>query len=295
MSPARRPQSPRRRVLILSIGLLVGCDRSPSETLPPATTVLIGAGDIANCAFPGAALTASMLDTIQGTVFTTGDNAYPEGKAADFEGCYKPTWGRHVARTRPSPGNHDYYTPNAAAYFDYFGMNAGPGRTGYYSYAVTGWHVIALNSNVAMTAGSAQYEWLRADLAAHGGACTIAYWHHPLFSSGRLYATPAVRPLWEALYAAGVELVLNGHHHSYERFAPMTPAGEIDPVRGIREIVVGTGGAGLYSFDAPAPNSEVRFVSDYGLLKLTLAEGSYSWEFVTVTGARIDSGSASCH
>ena len=259
-------------------------------------TVFVGAGDIAVCGGSGDERTADLLDAIDGTVFTTGDNAYPDGSASNFTDCYEPSWGRHKHRTRPTAGNHDYHTSGASAYFAYFGANAGEPGKGYYSFDLGDWHVIALNSAIAMSVGSAQEQWLRADLAASDKQCTIAYWHHPRFSSGDHGNDAAPGPLWEALYEAGAELVLVGHDHNYERFAPQTPSGDPDPQTGIRQIVVGTGGAGLRTMNAPVANSEVRNSDTHGALKLTLTSGSYQWEFVPVAGKGFtDQGSGVCH
>lgn len=257
--------------------------------------MFIGAGDIADCRSEGSALTARLLDNMPGTVFTTGDNAYPNATAEEFSRCYGPTWGRHRQRTRPSPGNHDYYTPNAWAYFDFFGPNAGPGGLGYYSYDLGTWHVISLNSEIDVRPGSAQAEWLRRDLAQSAKPCTIAYWHKPLFSSGPNGGTAPVRDLWRTLYEFGVDVVLNGHDHLYERFARQDPEGRPDPARGIRQFTLGTGGAEKYERVSIKPNSEVRG-RDWGVLALTLEAGAYRWEFVPVEGASFrDSGTESCH
>ena len=262
---------------------------------PPGTSVvLVGAGDIADC---NAEPTAALLDNIAGTVFTAGDNAYPNGTASDYASCYDPSWGRHKARTRPSPGNHDYNTSGATGYYNYFGALAGPAGRGYYSYDLGAWHIVSLNSNVSMSAGSAQEVWLRADLAASTKTCTIAYWHHPRFSSGSNHGSSTQSAgVWQALYDAGAEIVISGHDHEYERFAPQTPGAAADPARGIREFIVGTGGAGLYSFATPLPNSEVRDNTSFGVLKLTLSDGSYTWEFIPIAGDSFtDSGSGTCH
>lgn len=260
--------------------------------------MLVGAGDIGRCGRPGPELTARLLDTIPGTIFTTGDNAYPDGTADDFLECYEPTWGRLKARTRPSPGNHEYRTPEAAGYFEYFGANAGDSNLGYYSFDVgDDWHVISLNSEIDMDVGSPQEQWLRADLAANDEPCTVAYWHKPLFNSGARYGNiPRSKPLWDALYEFGAEIVLNGHEHLYERFAPQDPDGRPDPSRGIRQFTVGTGGASHYQFATPLPTSEARSDQTYGVLKLTLYPTSYQWEFVPVEGATFtDQGSEACH
>ena len=258
--------------------------------------VLVGAGDIADCASRGDEATAALLDSIPGTVFTAGDNAYGSGTPAQFSACYDPSWGRHRSRTRPAPGNHDYRTAQGAAYYAYFGANAGPAGRGYYSYDLGAWHIIALNSNVSMKRGSAQERWLRADLAASGKRCTLAYWHHPRFSSSEHGNQKRTAPLWDALYEYGAEIVLGGHDHTYERFAPQDPGGTPDPARGIREFVVGTGGASHYDFPTTEPNSEVRDNTASGVLRLMLGENRYAWEFVPVAGERFtDAGSGKCH
>jgi len=263
--------------------------------------VLVGAGDIAQCWlgkvswFTGVEATAALLDRIEGTVFTTGDNAYSDGTAEEFHNCYDPTWGRHKARTRPSPGNHDYNTLDASPYYTYFGDSAGPPGKGYYSYDLGAWHIVSLNSNLAAETGSAQERWLREDLASHQTACTLAYWHHPLFSSGRHGNTPRMQAIWQVLYEFGVDVVVNGHAHSYERFAPQNPDGKLDVERGIRQFVVGTGGARLRRFHATHANSEVRNNSTWGVLKLTLHAAGYDWEFVPArNGIFHDAGSARC-
>ena len=264
-------------------------------TPPSASVVLVGAGDIADCTTGEP--TAKLLDNIAGTVFTAGDNAYTNGTASEFASCYDPSWGRHKARTRPSPGNHDYGTSGATGYYNYFGALAGPAGLGYYSYDLGAWHIVSLNSNVSMSAGSAQEVWLRADLAASTKTCTIAYWHHPRFSSGSSHGSSTQSAdVFQALYNAGAEIVIVGHDHEYERFAPQTPNAVADPARGLREFVVGTGGAGLYSFGTPLPNSEVRDNTSHGVLKLTLSNGSYTWQYIPVAGNSFtDSGSGTCH
>jgi thiol-disulfide isomerase/thioredoxin len=258
---------------------------------------LVGAGDIADCESPGDEQTATLLDRIAGTVFTAGDNAYSDGTAAEFSSCYASSWGRHKSRTRPAPGNHDYRTDDGAPYFQYYGALAGPAGLGYYSYEVGTWHVISLNSNIDMRTGSPQERWLRADLTRLPSACVLAYWHHPRFSSGTEHGSdPRTRFLWQALYDQGADVVIAGHEHNYERFAPQTPAGAADPARGLREFVVGTGGAERYAFGQPLANSEVRNGDTWGVLKLTLLPDRYRWEFIPVAGSAFsDSGSGRCH
>lgn len=274
---------------------------APGPIEPPAVrggggiAVLVGAGDIADCASNGSELTGRLLDRIAGTVFTTGDNAYPAGTADDFRNCYEPTWGRHRDRTRPSPGNHDYQTGDGAPYFEYFGANAGPPGLGYYSYPAGTWHVVALNSEIPAHAGSPQERWLRADLEAHRTQCTAAYWHRPLFSSGPHRDGRQMRDIWRTLYEFGVDVVLSGHDHLYERFAPQDAFGALDPVRGIRQFTVGTGGARPYVPHGLRPNSEVSGTG-WGVLALTLLDGGYQWEFVPADGTTFrDAGAATCH
>jgi Calcineurin-like phosphoesterase len=264
--------------------------------------VLVGAGDIADCTnLSPAAKTAVLLDRVEGTVFTLGDNAYLSGTPKQFADCYAPTWGRHRARTRPAVGNHDYRTAHASAYFEYFGSAAGDPDKGYYGYDLGTWHVVVLNSNCAEVGGcgrdSRQAVWLREDLAAHPTRCTAAIWHHPRFSSGGEHGDdPTTRDLWQVLYDAGAEFVLSGHEHTYERFAPQNADGRADPGKGVRQFVVGTGGRELYSWGRIKANSEVRENRTFGVLKLTLHADSYDWEFLPVDGeAFTDKGSEKCH
>jgi acid phosphatase type 7 len=269
---------------------------------PPSggdSAVLVGAGQIASSNNNDEA-TARLLDGIAGTVFTVGDNAYTEGTASQFTNYYAPTWGRHKARTKPSVGDHEYLTANASGYFGYYGAAAGDPKKGYYSYNLGEWHAVVLNSNCTKVGGcgatSPMVTWLKQDLAANPKACTVAYWHHQLFSSGVHGNLTTIKPIWDALYAANVDVVVNGNQHVYERFAPQDPNGQANPERGIREFVVGTGGARLASFGTVQPNSEVRNNTTFGVLKLTLHPTSYDWKFVPVAGKTFtDSGTTSCH
>jgi PKD repeat protein len=263
--------------------------------------VLVGAGDIANCALSADSATAALINSTAGTVFTLGDNAYPNGATSDFANCYDPTWGSAKSRTMPVAGNHEYYTANAGPYYSYFGEPAGDPTKGWYSYDVgPGWHVVVLNSNCnsigGCGVGSPQERWLRADLAANTQPCTVAMWHHPRFSSGVYGNNSTTSAFWQALYQYGADLVLTGHEHDYERFAPQNPSGVADATYGLRQFVVGTGGANLRSFGTTAANSEVRNATSHGVLKLTLHPGSYDWNFLPVPGASLrDSGTTSCH
>jgi hypothetical protein len=273
---------------------LAGCGEYQAPEGPPETAVLVGAGDIAVCGGSGDEATADLLDSIPGIVFTAGDNAYPDGSATNFADCYAPSWGRHRDRTRPSPGNHDYHTAGAAAYFAYFGANAGDG-TGYYAYRAGGWLVLSLNSNIAADAGSPQHQWLVDQLAADTGSCVLAYWHHARFSSSSLHGSDTrMADVFSALYDAGAEVAIVGHDHTYERFARQTPDAVADPVGGVRQFVVGTGGGPLYAFGPSEANSELRYNADFGVIKLTLDPHGYAWEFVVTDGSTVDSGAETC-
>jgi len=263
---------------------------APPPPTPPsgATAVLVGAGDIANCSTTTDEATAKLLDSIAGTVFTTGDNAYSDGTAAEFRQCYDPTWGRLKSRTRPAPGNHDYHTNGAAGYFGYFGSAAGPSGQGYYAFDLGGWRVYSLNSEVI---SSAEINWLRGDLANNRSDCVVAYWHHPRYATtdanGSHGSNSNTEPLWDALADAGADLVLNGHSHHYERFAAN---------RGITEVIVGTGGTGMNGFaNNTLAGSVVRNSVAHGVLKLTLSATGYTGRFVPIAGQSFtDSFSGSC-
>ena len=287
-------------VALLAMLLAFGCGpgRPPG---PPSGKVIVAVGDIASCSSTADEATARLVGGMEGaTVLTLGDEAYPEGTAEEFEECYKPSWGRFEDRTRPVPGNHEYHTTDAKGYFGYFSDAAGERGKGYYSYDLGQWHIVALNSNceeVGCGASSPQLRWLKADLAKHAKRCTLAYFHYPLFSSGKYRpGVREVKPLWEVLYAADADVVLNGHDHNYQRFAPQDPDGKADPQRGIREFVVGTGGRSLYQIGEPIANTEVYNDETYGVLKHTPRPEGYEWQFVPVAGETFtDSGSARCH
>ncbi len=262
--------------------------------------MLVGAGDIADCTTGDDEATAALLDGIDGTVFTAGDNTYPSGTAESFRDCYDPSWGRHFARTRPAPGNHDWDIAGLAGYLDYFGTAATTDGDSWYSYDLGTWHVIVLDSDCAKVGGcdaaSDQGQWLAADLAANDEAfCTMAIWHHPRWSSGLHGNDASVAPFWHVLYDADVDVVVNGHDHDYERFAPQDPAGREDRERGIREFVVGTGGVALRDFAQIAANSELRASLTHGVIRFTLRVGAYDWAFVPTTTDFEDRGTANCH
>jgi acid phosphatase type 7 len=308
-----------RRWLAVTVVLAAGCAGTPpaGDTIDPATTIapatttkaagqqrsttVLAAGDIASCTTSGDEQTAALLDTLPGTVLTLRDTVYDDGSASQFARCYAPSWGRFRDRTYPAPGNHDYQTAGASGYYGFFGPRAGQPGNGWYSFNLGRWHLIALNSNCNAVGGcqpgSEQERWLWADLAAHPARCTLAFWHHPRFSSGTTHGSdPAVGGLWVALYQAGADVVLVGHEHNYERFAPLDPQGRVDPARGVRELVVGTGGRSHYSFGSPLPGSEARNSDSFGLLQLQLRPTGYTWRFLPAQGGSFqDSGAGSCH
>ena len=270
---------------------------SPTPTPDPGGAVFVGAGDIAGSG-TGDSATAALITALPNTatVWAAGDNAYDSGTLTEYNTWYHPTWGQFKNRTIPAPGNHEYGTSGASGYFDYFGALAGPNRNGWFSKDVGDWHVISLNSEVSMSAGSPQETWLRQDLAANTKACTIAMWHSPIFTSGSHSPDTATRPLFQALYDYNADVLIQGHNHNYERFAPMNPSGQVDTVRGIRSFVNGAGGRSHYSFNGVAANSEARNSDTYGVLKFVLKANSYDWEFIPEAGKTFrDSGSGTCH
>jgi hypothetical protein len=259
------------------------------------------AGDIAGCSFRSDSATARLIADQEGIVMTAGDNVYDRGTLATYRDCYGPTWGRFLQRTYPVPGNHDYATVGAADYFTYFGRRAGPRGRGYYAFTAGSWRVYALDSDCeaggGCREGTAQHRWLKADLAAHPTACSMAVMHHPTFSSGPHANHVDTMPLVRVLYRAGVEIIVNGHDHIYERFAPARPWGQIDIQHGIRQFIVGTGGAGLYPFRAGRPpHSQRRQNREHGVLRLELGTEAYAWRFLPVPpGTFSDQGAGTCH
>lgn len=280
---------------------------TPTALGATASVTLVGAGDIAVCGSNTSdSRTAQLVEDIllsdtTAVAFTLGDNVYPDGSSSWFSSCYEPTWGAFKTRTRPVPGNHDYYNnPGGEGYFTYFGANAGPAGRGWYRYDAGTWRVYSLSSECIR--GSRcyirQYRWLRADLVNNPHQCVLAMWHRPRFSSGAGHGSSTrMAPVFKLLYDHGAEIVLSGHDHDYERFAPTDPNGSPDPARGLRQWVVGTGGASLYSFAATAlPASEVRNSSAHGVLRLDLSADGYSWQFLTTSSNPFtDTGSAACH
>lgn len=296
------------RAALLTLALAARVVSAEPASAAATSWTLYAAGDIADCrhnrpAYTAAAGTAELVAqqlaaNPRASVLLLGDNVYPDGSAADYRDCYDPTWGRFKARTYPAPGNHEYATPGAAGYFGYFGATAGPG---YYALTLGSWRVISLDSNLREGAMDAQLAWLERELMTHPAYCTLAYWHHPLYSSGGHAADARMRAAWALLARAGAELVLSGHDHEYERFAPQDANGNGDPARGIRQFVVGTGGAYITPFLWPRPHSELRDANRTGVLKLVLGERGYTWEFLEATydgfpnGQPPDRGSGTCH
>jgi hypothetical protein len=272
---------------------------NPNPTPQPLTTAtFVGAGDIADCLNDNgrhAEDTAKLLDKIPGAIFTAGDNQYPYATLANFNSCFGPRWGRHKSRIHPAAGNHEYENGvNGIDYFRYFGDAAGEFGAGYYSYTVGAWHAVALNSNLPMSAGTAQYQWLQQDLADNNAIrCTLVYFHHPRFTSGPSVGGQYV-DAWRLMYGLGVDVVVNGHDHGYERFDPQDPDGLATP-SGIREFIAGTGGAPLYAFGRTRNSAVV--LNRYGVLKFTLRNTDYDWQFIEAgTEAILDSGvNAACH
>jgi hypothetical protein len=318
----------RRIAVIAPIPLLIGSCKIPVQITPPTAdapakfvaltgaSVMVGVGDIAVCGTPQAAQTAELMDSIlradsvakvHDAAFTLGDNAYPNGSVTDFSLCWGPTWGDSARRImkviHPSPGNHEHESNRAAPYYQYFGSKAGSSKKGYYSYNVGDWHMISLNAEIAVdpvfTAADrkAQEDWLRQDLQANKQkTCTMAYWHNPRFSSGWHGSDVTLQPLWQILYDANADLILSGHDHDYERFRPQSPQGVLDSIRGITEIVAGTGGGDLRGFrSTPAPNSVVRIEGHFGILKLTLGKAEWRSAFIEVGGRVWDQSGGKCH
>lgn len=305
----------KARLLLACVSLAAaGCFTDQATQEQSASNALLAdkgitvyaAGDIADCkdvrpehsgAAQTAALIAAGIDKDKGAVvLALGDTTYPVGMPAEFTECYEPTWGRFKARTYPAPGNHEYHTPRAVGYYGYFGDAAGPGRRGYYSFDLGSWHVISLNSNLKSEEHQAQLDWLKVDLAQHRQRCTLAYWHHPVFSSGGHGDGARMADAWKILAAAGADLVLAGHDHDYERFAPQDGDGKRDDRNGMREFVVGTGGAHLTPMRFRKWNSAASDNATHGVLKLSLKELGYEWEFVPTSedGFR-DRGATLCH
>jgi hypothetical protein len=312
-------------VTLVTSFVLGGCQPHAQATPPPAeapaalvaltgASVLMAVGDIGNCATNGDELTAVLVDSllkadsaakVTDAVATLGDNAYPDGSARDFVRCFTPSWGdsnkRIMKQIRPSPGNHEHLSGMAAPYYDYFGSRAGNPRRATTATTFGDWHIITLNSELFVNLGfteaerQAQLDWLDADLKGNTKVCTMAYWHNPRWSSGWHGSDPRLDVLWQRLYNAGVDVVLNGHDHEYERFLPQSPAGVVDSAKGIVEFVAGTGGGLLRGFTRKNDASAFRLEGYYGILRLTLGASEFQWAFLDTSGRIWDPGSGKCH
>jgi len=287
----------------MALGSVLNCAADGTNSSPPSgSETVLAAGDIAQCrrseyAETGAEATARLIERFPGTVLALGDLAYPNGGQREFRDCYDPTWGRFKERTRPTPGNHDHNSPNAAPYYAYWGDQAGVAGQGFYSFELGAWHVVALNSSlVEGPLKSKQEQWLAADLEQHPSRCALAFMHHPRFSSGGHGSDTRLDALFRILYAHGVDVILGGHDHDYERFARLDPDGRRDEQRGIRQFVVGTGGAGLTPFLWIRAYSQTRINGVHGVLRMTLSSSSYRWEFLSAAGSKVlDAGESNCH
>jgi acid phosphatase type 7 len=278
------------KLKLLATILLMSASASADE-------VFVGAGDIAVCSTQGDEKTATLLDDIPGTVFTLGDNAYGDGTAQEFSSCFEPNWGRHKVRMRPSPGNHDYRSTGAQPYRDYFGVPLN------YAYDLGDWHIVSLDSNCELPGNggcgldSPTMQWLKSNLELNSKPCTLVYFHHPRWSSNLPEGgSKKMQTAWTIMFNAGVDVVLAGHSHSYERFAPFDAQGRVNWSRGLRSFVVGTGGAELKLFSGALAGSQVRNGATFGVLKLVLRAADYTWQFIPVAGKTFtDSGSGVCH
>lgn len=283
------------------VGLALAISLLPTQIIVPSAAgdpVITAGGDIAHEGEPdvGQRRTARLIISIDPTAaLTLGDNQYPDGELADFLSSYDPTWGRFRDITRPVPGNHDYHTEGADGYFDYFGPRAHRANGGYYSFDLGAWHLVAVNSGPGSISDE-QLTWIKGDLRRNHATCELAYWHHPRWSSGTNHGSDTdMAALWEVLFRFGVDVVLNGHEHNYERFALLSPEGRRAPHKGIREFVVGTGGAESYPFGDPIMGSQERITDVFGVLRMTLHDDGYTWAFVKANGRVLDRGRHGCH
>lgn len=314
-------------IVVPLVTFMLACKPPVQETPAPAdapaalvaltgASVMIGAGDIGRCNSQGDELTAALVDSVlradsavgvEDVVFTLGDNAYPDGTERDYRVCFGASWGDTtkliMKNIRPTPGNHEHRTSFAAPYYEYFGDAAGSPKKGYYGFDIGEWRAIALNSEIVVNSAftnderKEQEDWLRKELADHPKKCVVAYWHHPRFSSGWHGTELRLMPIWQILYDAGVDLVINGHEHNYERYLPQDPLGVVDSVKGITQIIVGTGGGDLRGFGSSTPgkNSAYQIQGHYGVLKITLGAEEWQSAFIDTRGRTWDVVGGRCH
>ena len=295
-------KGPMRYLLLLSLGLATACSSPAGPSRGGSgsggggtgqTVTVIGVADIGVCGRAEVGQVARLVSSLEGHLLLAGDIAYFQGTAAQFRDCFNPSWGQFRPRWHAVPGNHEYESPGAAPYFDYFGEAAGPDRRGYYSITLGDWLILMLNSNIPATAGSPQWEFARTELAAQRTPCTMAVWHHPRFTSGPNGPHFFMHDMWALLESSRAEVILNGHDHLYERFARQMADGRANPANGIRQFTVGTGGAELYSFVRAAGNSEERIMR-FGVIRFTLRPAQVEWEFITLDGSTADRGLDTC-
>jgi len=276
---------------------------SPTMTLPPLPTstpvYFSGAGDVSICGQTGDDQTAAILmnQVGHGLFFVAGDSSNENGNMYEYQNCFSPSWGNLLPNLRVVPGNHDYYSNPVENYWIYFDGVAGEPGKGWYSFEHGDWHIVMLNSNcgyVGCGPSSEQIAWLKQDLENTSSDCSLAIWHHPRFNSGIAGNADWLYTFWDVLYEQGVDVIVNGHDHHYERMAKINPKGEIDPNLGIRSFVVGTGGASFYAIDQVQPFSEIRITNQFGIIQFTLNPASYTWQFINVNGEIMDQGEDTC-
>jgi hypothetical protein len=294
-----------RYLWILVLGIASACSSTPSGPTDGGggtggggggsgqSVVVLGVGDIGVCGRPEVAQVASLVASLEGHLLLAGDIAYFQGTAANFRDCFNPSWGQFRNRWNAVPGNHEYESPGAAPYFAYFGDAAGPPGRGYHAITRGEWLILMLDSNIPATNGSPQWVFVRDQLQAQRTPCTMAVWHHPVFSSGPNGANGAMRDVWTLLEGARAEIILTGHDHLYERFARQMSDGRPDPVNGIRQFTAGVGGAELYNFVRSAGNSEERIMR-HGVMRFTLHPATVEYEFIGLDGATLDRGLDTC-
>lgn len=293
----RRAGFRHRGFLLLLCVLIAGlAGTGPGQLQAQGEVVLLAVSDMASCISDGDEAVAALLDTLDGLIISPGDNSQGVGSLQYYQECYEPNFGRHKGRIHPVPGNHDVYEGKLDNYYTYFGPNAGPPGLGYYSFNYGTWHIIGLNSMISLQPGSPQAAWLQADLAANPVRCTLAFFHHPMYGSGAGGRSPRAENAFRLLYEAGADIVVSGDQHQYERFAPMNPYMAIDRERGIRQFIVGTGGASHGRVGGRWRATEARSSTTYGVTRFVLREGSYSWQFIPVAGGTFtDAGEDICH